>query len=161
MARSDYSSIHHIDCLLPMKEIEHKFLVDPKKLPTLFKGAKITQGYLSRSPVVRIRMKTNGVKKAWLTIKGKGCRIRDEFEYEVPYSDAKQMMKLCGKRKIKKIRYEIGPWEIDQFKGRHKCLWLAEIELPGKKSKLPKLPDWIVKEVTYDPKYSNASLAEK
>ncbi len=146
-----------------MKEIEHKFLVDPvalKKLTRLPSGARIIQGYLSRSPVVRIRIKTNGVKAAWMTIKGKGCRVRDEFEYEIPIQDAKKMMKLCGKRKIKKIRYKLGPWEIDQFKGKHKGLWMAEIELKNKNSKIPYIPKWLGKEVTYDPKYTNASLAE-
>jgi len=143
------------------KEIEHKFLVNPKKLPNLLNGMEIVQGYLSRSPVVRIRLKTNGCQRAWLTIKGKGCRVRDEFEYPVCFKDALKMLDLCGKRKIKKIRYNFGPWEIDQFKGRHKGLWLAEIELPNKKSKLPNLPSWIIKEVTYDSKYTNASLADK
>jgi CYTH domain-containing protein len=141
-----------------MKEIEHKFLIKKKKLPLLPHGMKIKQGYLSRSPVVRVRIIDN--KHACLTVKGKGCRVRDEFEYPIPIADAKKLMKLCGKRKIVKTRYAVGEWEIDEFKGRHKGLWLAEIELKAKKSRLPPLPDWIAKEVTYDPKYSNASLAE-
>lgn len=143
-----------------MKEIEHKFLINPKLLPKLRHGMKITQGYISRNPVVRVRLRTNGAKIAWLTIKGKGARVRDEFEWPISFDEGKSLMKLCGDRKIKKIRYEIGPWEIDEFKGKHKGLWLAEIELPDTKTKLPDLPPWIIKEVTYDPKYTNASLAE-
>lgn len=142
------------------KEIEHKFLVRKKLLPDLRKlmSHEIVQGYLSRAPVVRVR--TMG-SKAFLTVKGKGARIRDEFEIQIPMISAKKLMKLCKKRKIKKTRHYLGPWEIDLFKGRHKGLILAEIEMKNKKSKLPELPAWIGKEVTYDPKYSNASLAEK
>lgn len=142
------------------KEIEHKFLIDPNLLPHLGTPMKLVQGYISRSPVVRVRMKTNGVNQAWLTIKGKGSRVRDEFEIAIPVQSAKKLLKLCGKRKIKKNRYHWGDWEIDEFKGRHKGLWLAEIEMPNKKTKLPPLPPWIVKEVTYDSNYSNASLSE-
>lgn len=153
------------------KEIEHKFLVNKKLLPK-FKKLKrnesvgdyvylgkrdMIQGYISRNPVVRVRIM--GLT-AYLTIKGKGCRVRDEFEYPIGRKDAEKMMKLCGKRKIKKVHHYLGPWEIDFFKGPHKGLILAEIELPNKKSKLPPLPEWIDKEVTYDPKYSNASLSE-
>jgi CYTH domain-containing protein len=141
------------------QEIEHKFLVKRKKLPPLPLGKKIKQGYLSRSPVVRVRIIDD--RHAYLTVKGSGCRVRDEFEYPIPAGDAKRLMKLCGKRKIVKNRYVIDGWEIDEFKGRHKGLWLAEIELPSVSSSLPDLPEWVGKEVTYNPKYSNASLADR
>ena len=145
------------------KEIEHKFLIkDLKALKKKLREAHsrpIDQGYLSRKPVVRVR--TIGQLHAFITIKGKGCRIRDEFEYRIPLKDAKKLLKLCGKKRISKTRYYLGPWEIDCFKGRHKGLWLAEIELKSTKAKLPKLPSWIGKEVTYSSKYTNASLAEK
>lgn len=170
------------------KEIEHKFLVKKKLLPNfkklkpghvkvpviipfagrnlnsfrllMYMGKRnIVQGYLSRSPVVRIRIFNK--TEAFMTVKGKGCRVRDEFEFPIPYKSAVKMLKLCGERKIKKVRHYLGPWEIDFFKGKHKGLILAEIELPNKTAKLPRLPDWIGKEVTYDPKYSNASLSEK
>lgn len=143
-------------------EIEHKFLVRIKNLPPLTEGVKITQGYISRNPVVRVRICENKDKTAWavITIKGRGQRVRKEFEYRIPVPHALALLQLCGHRILKKVRYRIGNWEIDEFKGRHKGLWLAEIELKTKKSKVPELPDWIGKEVTYDPRYNNASLAE-
>ena len=142
-----------------MKEIEHKFIINPKLLPKLRKGKNLIQGYLSRNPVVRVRLQTNHKKQAWLTIKGKGSRVREEFEWPIANKIGKKLMKLCGDNKLKKIRYEVGQWEIDEFRGRLKDLWMAEIELKSKKTKLPKLPPWIVTEVTYDPKYTNANLA--
>lgn len=142
-------------------EIEHKFLIKDlatvKKLPKIH-SKKIEQGYLSRKPTVRVRI--IGMH-AFITIKGKGCRVRQEFEYRIPMADAKKLMKLCGDKKITKIRHYYGPWEIDEFKGRHKGLWMAEIELKTPKSKLPALPDWLGREVTNSPQYTNASLANR
>lgn len=142
-------------------EIEHKFLIKDlatvKKLPKIH-SKKIEQGYLSRKPTVRVRI--IGMH-AFITIKGKGARVRQEFEYRIPVKDAKQLMKLCGNRTISKVRHYYGPWEIDEFKGRHKGLWLAEIELKTTKSKLPTLPAWLGKEVTNSTKYTNASLASR
>jgi CYTH domain-containing protein len=111
------------------QEIEHKFLVRrqllPKRLP---RGKHLLQGFLSIKPVVRVRLiKEKGKTRAFLTIKGKGLRVRAEFEYP----------------------------------GRHRGLWLAEIELPKRSSRLPKLPPWIGKEVTNDPRYANVNLAAR
>jgi CYTH domain-containing protein len=143
-------------------EIEHKFLVRRDKLPRpLPPGKSIEQGFLCVEPVVRIRItKEKKKQSAFLTIKGKGLRVRDEFEYPIPVRDAKQLLKLCGARTISKIRRVIGPIELDEFLGRHRGLWLAEIELRSRSAKLPKLPAWIGKEVTGDPRYTNARLAE-
>ena len=68
-------------------------------------------------------------------------------------------MKICGDKTLVKTRYNIGTWELDEYHSRHKGLWLAELELPSEKSKLPKiLPAWIGREVTEDPRFTNANL---
>ena len=140
-------------------EIEQKFLVRCEHLPRpLPKGKKIEQGYLSIEPMVRIR--TVSGSSAYLTVKGKGFRERAEYEYKIPVKDARDLMKLCGARTLSKIRRCIGPWELDEFTGRHKGLWLAECELKSARSKLPSLPEWIGQEVTTDPKYANVNLAK-
>ena len=36
--------------------------------------------------------------------------------------------------------------------------WLAEYELKSPKDELPKIPEWVRKEVTGDPRYSNAAM---
>jgi CYTH domain-containing protein len=145
------------------QEIEHKFLVRrqllPKRLP---RGKHLLQGFLSIKPVVRVRLiKEKGKTRAFLTIKGKGLRVRAEFEYPIPVGDARKLLKLCGRYTISKMRRQMGPIELDEFLGRHRGLWLAEIELPKRSSRLPKLPPWIGKEVTNDPRYANVNLAAR
>ena len=142
------------------KEIEHKFLIDPARLPKLPAGRRLTQGYLSTRPTVRVRLEKKGrTARAFLTIKGPGLISRDEYEYAIPPQDARGLLKLCGARTLEKTRHDFNGWEIDQFHGRHTGLWLAEYELKSARHTLPKLPEWIVKEVTDQPEYSNSALA--
>ena len=149
-------------------EIERRFIVDPSGLPrSLPRGKRLVQGFLSLEPVVRIRIarpegrEGRTKERAYLTIKGPGKRVRKEFEYEVPLPDARGLLKLCGERKIEKVRTVIGPWELDRYLGRFKGLWLVEIELKSARSPLPDpLPDWVRREVTDDPRYTNARLVQ-
>lgn len=146
-------------------EIERRFLVDARKLPKkLPAGDDLVQGFLSFDPVVRVRIKRSrrsGKKRAFLTIKGRGLRVREEFEYGIPLLDAKRLLRLCGKNKIEKIRRCIGPWELDAYRGPFKGLWTVEIELDREHAKLPDpLPPWVQKEVTEDPRYTNARLVK-
>jgi adenylate cyclase len=136
-------------------EIERKFLVKPELLPKLPKGKRIVQGYLSLSPCVRVRIEDG--KKAWLTIKGPGLFVREEYEYRIPLPDAKKMMALCL-CKIEKTRRRMGRWEIDEFK-EPKGLWLAEIELETPHQSDFDLPECICNEVTTNSKYANVNLA--
>lgn len=142
------------------KEIEHKFLIDPARLPKLPPGRHLTQGYLNTRPTVRVRLEKKGKSaRAFLTIKGPGLISRDEYEYAIPPSDARGLLKLCGERTLEKTRHDFHGWEIDQFHGRHAGLWLAEYELNSPRHKLPKLPDWIGEDVTDKPEFSNSALA--
>ena len=98
-------------------EIERKFLVDKRKLHKLnfFSEELIEQGYLSQNPTVRVRMtETQG----FLTIKSSTKGIsRQEFEYEIPVSDAEELLKLCGRKVLRKYRRKVEygghVWEID------------------------------------------------
>ncbi len=146
-------------------EIERRFLVDARKLPKkLPAGDELVQGFLSFDPVVRVRIKRSrktAAQKGFLTIKGRGLRVREEFEYEIPLPDAKRLLKLCGKNKIEKVRRCIGPWELDAYRGPFKGLWTVEIELDREHARLPDpLPPWVQKEVTDDPRYTNARLVK-
>ncbi len=76
-------------------EIERKFLV----VGTAWRqtdGVRFSQGYLSRDKDRTVRIRLAGTQ-AFLTIKGvtKGAS-RAEFEYEVPFEDGTQLLKLCG-----------------------------------------------------------------
>lgn len=116
------------------KEIERKFLVTGTAYRsgprTLFK-----QGYLSIDPAHTIRVRISD-KKAFLTIKGmtKGVE-RMEYEYQIPVTDAEEMLEnLCKQTIIEKYRYVLPAgnglkWEVDEFLGANAGLVVAEIEL--------------------------------
>ena len=97
-----------------------------------------------------------------MTVKGPGKVARAEFEYKVPIKDAHLMLGLC-KAKLSKRRYFVPYqrkiWHVDRFLGRHLGLWLAEIELSSEDEAFHK-PAWLGREVTQDPRFTNASLAE-
>ena len=142
-------------------EIERKFLVDKKKLRGLKFSSeeKISQGYLSRHPTVRVRVTD---ERGYLTIKSSTRGIsRQEFEYEIPIADAEQLLKMCGRNVLKKYRRKIfyggHVWEIDFFAGRHAGLIIAEVELNSPDEPID-LPDWVTKEVSTDPRYFNSNL---
>ena len=144
------------------KEIERKFLVKNMDWKTNSQGIYYHQGYLNDEPERTVRVRIAG-NKAFLTIKGisKGFS-RDEFEYEIPLTDASEILnKLCFKPNIEKYRYRINynnhQWEIDEFAGDNKGLIVAEIELQTEDEKF-ELPDWIGQEVTGDPRYYNSNL---
>ena len=142
-------------------EIERKFLVDEEKVAALnlTGGEKIFQGYLSRNPTVRVRVKA---EKGFLTIKSKNVGIvRNEFEYEIPLADAEELLKLCEPNILQKVRYKVEHagkiFEVDIFEGRHQGLILAEVEL-NSPTEIVDLPSWIGKEVSNNPRYFNSSL---
>ncbi len=144
-------------------EIERKFLIDAEKLSELHLtgGEKISQGYLSTEieKTVRVRIKKNC---GFLAVKTKNIGIvRREFEYEIPLADAEELLKLCGKNVLNKIRYKIEfenhIWEVDIFEGRHAGLILAEVEI-NSADELVKIPSWVGEEVSGDSRYYNVNL---
>ena len=144
-------------------EIERKFLVDKRKLYNLNYSSEteIAQGYLSTNPTVRVRIRQ---ERGFLTIKSQTKGIsRQEFEYEIPLDDAKELLRLCGRNVLKKIRRTIEygghVWEIDFFMGRHAGLVLAEVELDSAEENVD-LPDWVKKEVSSDSRYYNSNLVK-
>lgn len=150
------------------KEIERKFLVSsPAWRAEVVASLPIRQAYIYSDPEATVRVRVKGVK-AFLTVKGltRECE-RDEWEYEIPVSDADDMAeRLAGGWAISKTRHIVPApdglvWEIDEFHGRHAPLVIAEIELPSSGFPLPQLPAWIGKEVTSDPAYFNSALASR
>ena len=143
-------------------EIERKFLVANADWELkISKETTIKQGYLSSNPERTVRIRIAG-EKGILTIKGKTVNTtRAEYEYEIPLSEALELMDLCEKPLIEKVRYEVlengNLWEVDVFKGENNGLTVAEIELESETQEFT-LPSWIRKEVSQEPKYYNASL---
>lgn len=138
-------------------EIEHKYLVAAERLPDLYEGVFMEQGYLSYDPCIRVRAT---YERAWVTFKGRGLLIRKEFEIRIPRRLGLWLLTKCEKT-LTKIRYECEfagyVWEVDQFFGPNDGKWLAEIEVPTAKS-IFDLPPWVTDEVTHDPRYQNANI---
>ncbi|MFT6246665.1 MAG: CYTH domain-containing protein [Salibacteraceae bacterium] len=147
-------------------EIEYKFLVDREKWNALSKPepSLIVQAYIHNSKEVTVRVRIKGTS-AYLTIKGQTIGvIRSEFEYEIPISDAEEMIEQFSTKHIRKYRYEIPmgkhTWEVDVFEGKLEGLILAEVELDSEDEVFEK-PEWITEDVSTDASYYNAVLIEK
>jgi adenylate cyclase len=148
-----------------MIEIERKFLInDGAELRTqLVNGKSIQQGYLfsEHTKSCRVRVKAD---KGFLTLKfGTDLLSRSEFEYQIPFEEAYELLKHCDKI-LQKTRYEIPAgkhvWEIDVFSGALEGLVLAEIELSDADETID-FPSWIAEEVTHDPTYLNVNLINR
>lgn len=145
-------------------EIERKFLVNSDEYKQLALPVYYKQGYLCNSPnaIVRIRIANN---KGYITIKGKTCGIsRTEFEYEIPTSEAHQLLSEMSLNKVVeknryKIKYADNIWEVDEFLGENEGLIVAEIELKSEDATFDK-PSWIGKEISTDSRYFNSNLSK-
>ncbi|WP_147180404.1 MULTISPECIES: CYTH domain-containing protein [Alphaproteobacteria] len=146
------------------KEIERKFLVTSDKWREQATSATaLRQAYLSVNHDRSIRVRTSNDETAKLTIKfGKTALVRDEFEYDIPFAEALEMITFAIGIVIEKVRYtvEVGgfTWEIDVFEGAFQGLVIAEVEMKSEDDR-PELPGWLGREVTGDRRYSNQALA--
>lgn len=143
-------------------EIEHKYLVSDDSYKQLaYDKVEIRQGYLNREPERTVRVRTKG-HKGYLTVKGKNDGdVRLEFEFEVPYADALEMLQLCLPEIVEKTRYLVRygnlTWEVDEFHGSRQGLTVAEVEIPSSGHDY-ELPPFVGKNVTGDPAYYNSNL---
>lgn len=145
-------------------EIEHKFLLaDDSWRALTSRSVYFKQGYLSSAQTSSIRVRIGG-DQAWLNIKSATIgNHRLEYEYEIPLSDAREIMdNLCRRPLVEKQRHYVEfqghIWEIDEFFGDNAGLIVAEIELDSLNQDFPK-PSWIGEEVTHDLRYYNNNLA--
>lgn len=149
-----------------MIEIERKFLViSGAFVEESFRQNRIVQGYLSSVPERTVRVRIKG-EKGFLTVKGKGNESgmsRLEWEKEITLNEAEQLLSICEKGVIDKIRYEVKKgnhvFEVDAFSGENDGLIIAEIELNSESESFEKT-DWLGEEVTNDEKYYNAYLSK-
>lgn len=145
------------------QEIERKYLVegnDWRQQST--RTITMRQGYLSDgfSSSVRVRVEDD---KAFLNIKSSTDGIhRHEFQYEIPVSDAAELLDHVALRPlIEKTRHEVPVgahlWEIDVFEGDNAGLIVAEVELAYADESFER-PSWVGEEVSRDLRYYNVSL---
>ncbi len=147
------------------KEIERKFLVTGDGWRAeVRETARLRQGYLFADERIAIRVRTAG-ETAYLTIKADNTAVtRDEFEYEIPLSDAEAMLALCRGGLVDKTRHTLdrpgGHWTVDVFAGANEGLVVAEVELETDDTAFA-VPDWAGEDVTADRRYRNAALSTK
>ena len=145
------------------QEIERKFLVKGEFKSLAYSQSHIVQGYISSAHgrTVRIRIRD---EKGYLTIKGASNASgmsRYEWEKEIPFNEAQELMKLCEPGIIDKTRYLVKSGkhtlEVDEFYGENDGLILAEVEL-NSEDELYEKPSFIGEEVTGDIRYYNSNL---
>ncbi|MGE5944197.1 MAG: CYTH domain-containing protein [Flavobacteriales bacterium] len=150
-----------------MIEIERKFLVTSNtyKLEA-FKQSRIVQGFLNTDKERTVRVRIKG-ENGFLTIKGVSSDnglSRFEWEKEISINEAENLLKLCEKGIIEKIRYEVKVgnhiFEVDEFYGDNNGLVIAEIEL-ATETEVYEKPIWLGKEVTGDIRYYNSQLSKQ
>ena len=143
-------------------EIERRFLVRVADAVwfKLGEGHHLRQGYVRNgTPSVRIRL--GEPRGAVLTCKsGQGIR-REEVETVVPEEVAEALFIAAEDRIIEKMRWEVGPWELDRFLGPLDGLALIEIELESEDDPIPPAPEGvrILREVTDDKRFVSGYLA--
>ena len=162
-----------LSCIYLMKgnvmEIERKYLI--KNIPFsvgAFEHHEISQGYISTSPVIRVRKNDD---EYILTIKGKGLTMREEHELFITAEEYESLTEKVSGNLIEKTRYLIPDKcfgkpdstltiELDIFHGCFEGLIYAEVEFPDEDSmKKYNPPAFMDREVSDDFLYSNASLS--
>lgn len=144
-------------------EIERKFLTKniPYHLSTL-PCSFITQYYISVYPTIRIRQKD---QTYWLTVKGSGTLSREEFNLPLTQEEFHILQKKAETLPIIKDRYSLSLGhtivaEVDIYHGALEGLITTEVEFASEGDALKfQPPSWFGTEVTYDSRYTNASLS--
>ncbi|MCX6259687.1 MAG: CYTH domain-containing protein [Bacteroidia bacterium] len=145
------------------EEIERKFLVRGEFKHLAVKQMEISQGYLSVDParIIRLRInKSRAIFSVKAPVKNSGFS-RHEWEFEIPLSEASEIMKVCIPEIIYKTRYLVPfsnhIYEVDIFHGKNEGLTIAELELTDEDEVFEK-PEWLGEEVTGKPEYYNSNL---
>jgi len=145
-------------------EIERKFLVNA--MPNLLECCRtlaIRQGYISTSPVIRLRQQDN---EFILTVKGAGSLAKEEFELPLSKEQFNMLWQKVDGGSIVKSRTVIplgdGLFaELDVYHGALDGFLTVEVEFPTVEAAQAFTPlPWFGRDVTEDRRYSNASLSQ-
>lgn len=153
-------------------EIEHKYLIKemPKNL-SKYKKKEIEQGYLNRSPVLRIRKSNDDYILTYKLKKEKGSDnepiCNEEIEAVLTEEAYEHLKTKVDFNIIIKTRYII-PYktgdktykiELDVFHGKLEGLVFAEVEFESvEDAKSFKKPRWFGKKISGDKRYRNGFL---
>ena len=146
-------------------EIERKFLLLSNEWRNLVtRSEQFRQGYLSNNKHASVRVRIAD-DQATLNVKGMTIGLqRLEYEYEIPLSDAAELLdQLCERPLIEKIRHIVEfdgkIWEIDEFQGDNVGLIVAEVELESADEAI-QLPTWVGQDVSHIERYYNVCLTK-
>jgi len=144
-------------------EIERKFLLTNDGWKSqVARRIHIRDGLIANNNGNKARVRIADAK-ATITLKSsRRGRIRTEFEYAIPYSDALEILQtMCDGRVLDKVRYFIPYagllWHVDVYEGILNGVVLAEVELQHADQELD-LPPWIGEEVTNNPRYRKLNM---
>ncbi len=148
-------------------EIEKKYLIF--KLPNLseYNSLEIEQGYLNRSPVLRIRKQNEDyifTYKSKLNIE-KEALMNNEIEAPLTKEAYEHLRTKIDDNLIQKTRYiiplECGRTaELDIFHGKLTGLSFVEVEFENVEQAAEFYPpEWFGKDVTFDNHYRNGYLS--
>ncbi len=158
-------------------EIERKFTI--RQLPedlNNYPSHHIEQGYLSDSPVVRVRKEDD---EYYLTYKGSGMMAREEFNLPLNQDAYYHLREKVDGKIISKQRYLIPllhpavqkgcpqppadyslTIELDVFDPPFAPLVVAEVEFGSKEAAEAFVPpEWFDEDVTYRKEYHNSYMA--
>ena len=154
-------------------EIERKYL--PLDLPRdleSYPHKRLTQGYISRDPVIRVRsietLDGSGQADRYvLTVKSSGLAVHQEYELDLTRSQFDSLSEKGEGHLISKVRYVIPldnglKAELDLFESgcRIPGLRMVEVEFPSVEAMNAfRPPAWFGKDVTEDYHYHNSNLS--
>jgi adenylate cyclase len=150
-------------------EIERKFLVVADPMPTLRQGMFIEQGYLvfQNPPDVPVELRLRRVDETdcFLTVKSGNAPTRVEVELSIAPGQFSELWPLTEGRRVFKRRHRVLvagglTAELDVYEGVRSGLQVVEVEFSSESQAgefIP--PPWFGREVTGDPRYTNAELA--
>lgn len=146
-------------------EIERKFLLSeaPAEFLSGASGEEILQGYLIVDQNRELRIRRRG-QSCWMTLKQGDGLARYERECRIADEQFDMLWPLTEGRRVEKTRYAVEnsslTYEIDIFSGALAPLIMLEIEFDSIQASADFTPpESVIKEVTEDKNYKNASLA--
>jgi len=150
-------------------EIERKFLVAADQMPPLGQGRLIEQGYLvfQNPPELPVELRLRRVEEAdcFLTVKSGSAPARVEVEVSIAPDQFAELWPLTEGRRVFKRRSRVPlagglTAELDIYEGVRSGLQVVEVEFSSESQANEFMPPpWFGREVTGDPRYTNAELA--
>ena len=149
------------------QEIERKFLV--KRLPRdleQHRNREIEQGYLAASrDGTQLRLRKAGRQHSLTFKRGSGI-VREEWEINLTPAQFERLWPATAGCRLRKKRYDVpfGEFviEVDIYEGSNKGLIVAEVEFETKEQcEQFQPPDWLGRDVSGKPRYSNVKLARE